>query len=169
MYKRQELGLGNRTNMIMQSAFFKLSKVIDLDDAVKLLKEAIVESYGTKGEAIVEMNNKAVDKGIEALVEIEVPAHWADAKEQETEIKAKEVPEFIENVLIPMSRQEGDSLPVSVFKDRADGTFPSGTSAYEKRGIALHVPEWQIDNCIQCNQCSCLLYTSQLYIHLNIQ
>jgi pyruvate-ferredoxin/flavodoxin oxidoreductase len=150
----EELGLGNRTNMIMQSAFFKLSKVIDLDDAVKLLKEAIVESYGTKGEAIVEMNNKAVDKGIEALVEIEVPAHWADAKEQETEIKAKEVPEFIENVLIPMSRQEGDSLPVSVFKDRADGTFPSGTSAYEKRGIALHVPEWQIDNCIQCNQCS---------------
>jgi len=149
----QRLGLGNRTNMVMQSAFFKLSEVIDMDEAKKYLKEAIQKSYGSKGEAIVNMNNEAVEEGVKALVKIEVPAEWANATE-EAQANGKEEPEFIKNVLRPINRQEGDRLPVSTFKDREDGTFPQGTAAYEKRGIAVNVPEWQIDNCIQCNQCS---------------
>ncbi|MFZ7131118.1 MAG: pyruvate:ferredoxin (flavodoxin) oxidoreductase [Eubacteriales bacterium] len=148
----EEIGLGRRTNMIMQAAFFKLADVIPIDDAVKYLKEAIVKSYGSKGESIVNMNYEAVDKGIGALVEIKVPQEWADAEDQFT--NKKEAPEFIDKVLVPMNKQQGDDLAVSTFKGREDGTFPQGTAAYEKRGIALHVPEWQIDNCIQCNQCS---------------
>lgn len=147
-----EIGLGNRINMIMQSAFFKLAQVIPLDDAVKYLKEAIKKTYGKKGDKIVNMNYLAVDKGIEALVKVEVPASWKGVKEEAA--AAVEAPEFIKNVLMPMNRLEGDSLPVSIFKDVADGTFPMGTSAYEKRGIAVNVPEWQKENCIQCNQCS---------------
>jgi pyruvate-ferredoxin/flavodoxin oxidoreductase len=147
-----KIGLGNRINMIMQSAFFKLANVIPMDEAVKYLKEAIVESYGKKGEKIVQMNYKAVDAGTDALVKVEVPASWKDAKEEAA--AAIDAPDFIKNVLIPMNRQEGDSLPVSTFLDSADGTFPMGTSAYEKRGIAVFVPEWQKDKCIQCNQCS---------------
>ncbi|WDV45229.1 pyruvate:ferredoxin (flavodoxin) oxidoreductase [Clostridiaceae bacterium M8S5] len=147
-----EIGLGNRTNMIMQAAFFKLADVIELDKAIEYLKEAIVKSYGKKGQKIVEMNNKAVDKGIDALVKIEVPATWADAKDQAKE-ETKE-PEFIKNILRPMNRQEGDDLPVSAFDGREDGTFDNGSAAFEKRGIAVTVPEWQIDSCIQCNQCS---------------
>jgi pyruvate-ferredoxin/flavodoxin oxidoreductase len=147
-----KIGLGNRINMIMQSAFFKLANVIPMDEAVKYLKEAIVTSYGNKGEKIVQMNYKAVDAGTDALVKVEVPASWKDAKEEAA--AAIDAPDFIKNVLIPMNRQEGDSLPVSTFLDSADGTFPMGTSAYEKRGIAVFVPEWQKDKCIQCNQCS---------------
>ncbi|MBF7097524.1 pyruvate:ferredoxin (flavodoxin) oxidoreductase [Alkalibacter mobilis] len=148
----QNIGLGNRTNMIMQSAFFKLAKVIDMDKAVEYMKEAIKKSYGSKGDAIVNMNNQAVDEGIKSLVKVEVPEDWKNASE---EIKAEaDEPDFIKNVLRPMNRQEGDSLPVSTFVGREDGTFPQGTAAYEKRGIAVNVPEWQIDNCIQCNQCS---------------
>lgn len=147
-----EIGLGNRINMIMQAAFFKLAKVIPLDDAVKYLKEAIDDAYGKKGEKILQMNYQAVDKGIDNLVKIEVPASWADAPEDAR--NQKEVPDFIEKVLIPMNKTEGDKLPVSTFMDAPDGTFPNGTSAYEKRGIAINVPEWQPDNCIQCNQCS---------------
>jgi len=147
-----EIGLGNRINMIMQAAFFKLANVIPLEDAVKYLKEANEKTYGKKGEDVVEMNNKAVDAGIEALVKIDVPASWSEAKEEAA--ATVEVPDFIKNVLIPMNRQEGDLLPVSTFADAADGTFPMGTSAYEKRGIAVFVPEWQKENCIQCNQCS---------------
>ncbi|MFZ7120038.1 MAG: pyruvate:ferredoxin (flavodoxin) oxidoreductase [Eubacteriaceae bacterium] len=148
----EDIGLGRRTNMIMQAAFFKLANVIEIEEAVKYLKDAIVKSYGSKGQTIVDMNNEAVDRGINALNRIDIPASWENAQD-ENENK-KEVPEFIENVLIPMNRQEGDSLPVSSFKGSEDGTFPQGTAAYEKRGIALQVPEWQIDNCIQCNQCS---------------
>ncbi|WZL73415.1 pyruvate:ferredoxin (flavodoxin) oxidoreductase [Clostridiaceae bacterium 35-E11] len=147
-----EIGLGNRINMIMQAAFFKLAKVIPLEDAVKYLNEAIVKSYGKKGEKIVNMNQQAVTKGIEALVKVEVPAAWASAKEEAA--ATVEAPDFIKNVLIPMNRQEGDDLPVSTFVGVEDGTFPQGTAAYEKRGIAVNVPEWQIDKCIQCNQCS---------------
>ncbi|WP_066495915.1 pyruvate:ferredoxin (flavodoxin) oxidoreductase [Abyssisolibacter fermentans] len=148
----QEIGLGNRTNMIMQAAFFKLADVIELDKALEYLKEAIVKSYGKKGQKIVDMNNAAVDKGIDALVKIDVPASWADAKVED----AKEVkePDFIKNILRPMNRQEGDNLPVSAFDGREDGTFENGSAAFEKRGIAVTVPEWQIDNCIQCNQCA---------------
>ncbi|SKA92538.1 pyruvate-ferredoxin/flavodoxin oxidoreductase [Caloramator quimbayensis] len=148
----QEIGLGNRINMIMQAAFFKLANVIPIDDAVNYLKEAIVKSYGKKGETIVKMNNLAVDKGIDALVKVSVPSYWKDAAEEAAaEIDA---PDFIKKVLIPMNRQEGDSLPVSTFVGAEDGTFPMGTAAYEKRGIAVDIPEWQMDKCIQCNQCS---------------
>ncbi|HAE63109.1 MAG TPA: pyruvate:ferredoxin (flavodoxin) oxidoreductase [Eubacteriaceae bacterium] len=150
----EEIGLGNRTNTIMQSAFFKLAKVMDLDEAIGYLKDAIKKSYGSKGDAIVNMNNQAVDQGIDALVKIDIPAEWADAKDDVVETAASNEPDFIKNVLRPMNRQEGDSLPVSTFTGREDGTFPQGTAAYEKRGIAVNVPEWQIDNCIQCNQCS---------------
>ncbi|SHJ17878.1 pyruvate-ferredoxin/flavodoxin oxidoreductase [Geosporobacter subterraneus DSM 17957] len=147
-----EIGLGNRINMIMQSAFFKLAKVIPIEDAVKYLKEAIDHSYGSKGDAIVNMNYAAVDRGITALVKVEVPNSWSNALEEAA--ATSEAPDFIKNVLIPMNRQEGDALPVSTFVGAEDGTFPMGTSAYEKRGIAVNVPEWQIDKCIQCNQCS---------------
>jgi len=148
-----EIGLGNRINMIMQAAFFDLAKVIPVDEAVKYLKESIVDAYGKKGEKIVTMNQAAVDKGIENLVEIKVPAEWLEAKEAAQEA-ALEEPGFIKNILRPMNAQKGDSLPVSVFADAPDGSFTPGSSAYEKRGIAVTVPEWQPDNCIQCNQCS---------------
>ncbi len=150
----EEIGLGNRTNTIMQSAFFKLADVIDIEDAVKYLKEAAYKSYGKKGEKIVNMNYAAIERGIDALVKVNVPESWKNAEAQEEAAAAKEVPDFIKNVLVPMNRQEGDSLPVSTFVGVEDGTFPHGTAAYEKRGIAVHVPEWQIDKCIQCNQCS---------------
>ena len=147
-----EIGLGGRINMIMQSAFFKLSEVLPLDEAVAHLKKSIVDEYGNKGEEIVRMNYEAVDKGIDALVKIDVPASWKDA--EAGKVEGKDVPEFIEKVLTPMNRQEGDDLPVSTFVGREDGSFPHGTSAYEKRGIAVDVPKWIPENCIQCNQCS---------------
>ncbi|NCB42672.1 MAG: pyruvate:ferredoxin (flavodoxin) oxidoreductase [Clostridia bacterium] len=148
----EKIGLENRINMIMQSAFFKLADVIPVEDAVRYLKESIEHTYGKKGKKIVSMNWDAVDVGQKGLHKVEVPSTWKEAKEENAE-KAV-LPEFIEKVLVPMNRQEGDSLPVSAFKDRADGTFPSGTSAYEKRGVAVHVPMWHPENCIQCNQCS---------------
>ncbi|QGU95040.1 pyruvate:ferredoxin (flavodoxin) oxidoreductase [Clostridium bovifaecis] len=148
----QEIGLGGRINMIMQSAFFKISEVIPVDDAIKYLKEAVVTSYGKKGQAVVDMNNTAIDKGVESIVKIEVPASWADAVEEAA--ATVEVPEFISKIVNPMNRQEGDKLPVSAFIGMEDGTFPHGTAAYEKRGVAISVPEWQMDKCIQCNQCA---------------
>jgi pyruvate-ferredoxin/flavodoxin oxidoreductase len=148
----QEIGLGGRINMVMQSAFFKLANIIPLEDAAKYLKKAVVDSYGMKGEKIVNMNNAAIDKGIESAVKINVPESWKEAADNSD--TKKEVPDFIKDILEPMNRQEGDKLPVSAFVGREDGTFPQGTAAYEKRGIAVNVPEWQIDNCIQCNQCS---------------
>ena len=147
-----EIGLGNRINMICQAAFFKLSNVIPLDDAIKYLKKAIEKTYGNKGADIDRMNNEAVDKGISSAVKIEVSPLWKNAKE---ELAASvEEPEFITKVLKVMNRHEGDSVPVSAFVGNEDGVFPAGTTAYEKRGIAVNVPEWQKENCIQCNQCS---------------
>lgn len=146
------LGLGNRTNMIMQSAFFKLANIIPMEQAEEKLKEAIKKAYGKKGDAVVKMNCDAVDKGIEALLKVEVPASWAEAVDPEE--PAKDVPEFIANVLEVMNKQEGDKLPVSTFKGREDGSFPMGTSRYEKRGVAAFVPKWIEENCIQCNRCS---------------
>ena len=148
----QEIGLGGRINMIMQSAFFKLADIIPLADAVKYLKDAVEHSYGKKGQNIVDMNNAAIDKGIDAIVAVEVPAGWAEAGD--TAAEAATGNEFIDKLLVPMNKLEGDKLPVSAFTDYADGTFPSGTAAYEKRGIAIDVPEWQMDTCIQCNQCA---------------
>ena len=146
-----EIGLGGRTNMIMQSAFFKLAQVLPIEEAVAHLKKSIVDAYGRKGEKIVNMNYEAVDKGIDAIVKVNVPASWKDASEEKAESK---LPDFIKNVVEPINRQEGDNLPVSTFVGREDGTFPQGTAAYEKRAIAVDVPHWIKENCIQCNQCS---------------
>lgn len=148
----QEIGLGGRINMIMQSAFFKIANVIPVEEAIKYLKDAVVTSYGKKGQKIVDMNNAAIDKGVESIVKIEVPTSWSDAVEEAA--ATVEVPEFISKIVNPMNRQEGDKLPVSAFIGMEDGTFPHGTAAFEKRGIAISVPEWQMDKCIQCNQCS---------------
>nr|WP_072514795.1 pyruvate:ferredoxin (flavodoxin) oxidoreductase [Ndongobacter massiliensis] len=148
----QELGLGSRTNMIIQSAFFNLSGVLPIEDAVGYLKDSIVKSYGHKGDDIVQMNYAAVDAGLHSVVKIDVPAAWKDAKDEE--VDEADVPPFIRDVVFPMLRQEGNDLPVSAFMDRANGKWEQGTSQHEKRGIALYVPEWQIENCIQCNQCS---------------
>ena len=148
-----EIGLGNRINMIMQSAFFKLAKVIPLDDAIKYMKKAVTKTYGSKGEDIVRMNNEAIDSGIEAVVKVNIPVVWKDAV-QTADIKGAQEPDIIKNFLRIVNRHEGDSIPVSAFSGIEDGTFPQGTASYEKRGIAINVPEWQKDNCIQCNQCS---------------
>lgn len=146
------LGLGNRTNMIMQSAFFNLAKVIPIDKAVGYMKGQIQKAYGKKGEKIVNMNNASVDAGIQNVVKIDVPAAWANVPDDK--VIDKKDPEFIKNILRPIARQEGDSLPVSAFKGAEDGTFPSATSKFEKRGVAAFVPRWIKENCIQCNQCS---------------
>ncbi|MGE5628649.1 MAG: pyruvate:ferredoxin (flavodoxin) oxidoreductase [Solirubrobacterales bacterium] len=148
----QEIGLGGRINMVMQSAFFKLADIIPLEDALKYLKDAVVSSYGKKGQKIVDMNNAAIDKGVDEIVKINVPESWKTAADDAD--TSKPVPDFIKNIVIPMNRQEGDKLPVSAFLGMEDGTFPSGTAAYEKRGVAVDVPEWNMDKCIQCNQCS---------------
>lgn len=146
------IGLGNRINMIMQSAFFKLANVIPIEDAVKYLKQNIEDMYGKKGEKIVEMNKKAVDEGIKGLIKVEVPSHWSQAEDADS--PTKEEPDFVKNIQRPMARHEGDELPVSAFKGMEDGTYPLGTTAYEKRGIAPMLPQWQTEKCIQCNQCS---------------
>ena len=149
----QEIGLGGRINMIMQAAFFKIANIIPVEDAVKYLKDAVVSSYGKKGEKVVNMNFAAIDKGVESIVKIEVPADWKDAKDEVKEDK-ENIPAFIKNIVEPINAQKGFDLPVSAFEGMEDGTFIPGTAAYEKRGIAINVPEWQQDKCIQCNQCA---------------
>lgn len=149
----QEIGLGGRINMIMQSAFFKLANIIPVEDAIAYLKQAVVTSYGKKGQKVVDMNNAAIDKGVESLVKIEIPESWKDAIDEEV-APIKNASDFVKNIVVPMNRQEGDSLPVSTFIGMEDGTFEAGTAAFEKRGIAVNVPEWLSDKCIQCNQCS---------------
>ena len=151
----QELGLGSRTNTIMQSAFFKITNVIPYELAVKEMKAAIVKSYGTKGEAIVNMNYSAVDAGGKEgnLIKIAVPAEWKTLAD-DVVVSDETRPEFIRKVVDVMNAQKGDDLPVSAFNDYEDGTFPAGTAKFEKRGIAVNIPEWQVENCIQCNQCA---------------
>ena len=150
-----EIGLGNRTNTILQSAFFKISGVIPYDLAVEQMKKFIVKSYGKKGEDVVNMNYAAVDRGGE-ITKVEIPAEWAklDCTTDFVFEHNADDPEFINKVMRPMVAQCGNDLPVSAFKDIVDGTFPAGTTAYEKRGVATVVPEWNPANCIQCNQCS---------------
>ena len=149
----RDLGLGGRFNMVMQSAFFKLADIIPLDEAVKYLKDAVVKSYGKKGQNIVDMNHGAIDKGIEHLHKVEVPADWKSAEDQKA--AKKDVPDFISRIQEIMNRQEGEKLPVSTFtKGMEDGTFPVGGSAFEKRGTAINVPVWNPEKCIGCNQCS---------------
>jgi len=149
----EDIGLPGRTNTIMQAAFFKVSGVIPYDLALKAMKDAIKKTYGKKGDDVVKQNSDAVDKGGELVVEVKVPSEWKDIAVKDAGAEER-VPEFIEKIVYPMNRLEGDLLPVSAFIDRPDGSFPPGTTAYEKRGIAVNTPEWQPDNCIQCNQCA---------------
>jgi pyruvate-ferredoxin/flavodoxin oxidoreductase len=147
-----DLGLGNRSNTIMQSAFFRITNVIPYELAQEQMKKAIVKSYGKKGETIVNMNFAAVDAGGNNVQKIEVPTEWAKIKVAADEVSKR--PAFIKNIVDVISAQKGDSLPVSTFNGIEDGTFISGTTAFEKRGIAVDVPQWIPENCIQCNQCS---------------
>src|SRR6056297_3344641 len=149
----KEIGLGGRTNTIMQSAFFKVAEVIPYEQAVDEMKKAIVKTFGKKGEDIVNMNHKAVDRGGE-VEKVEIPEEWKNIKVQEEQADYGGLPDFVKNVAIPMNLQKGDELPVSAFVGREDGTFPAGTTEYEKRGVAVNVPEWIAENCIQCNQCA---------------
>ncbi|QGU96067.1 pyruvate:ferredoxin (flavodoxin) oxidoreductase [Clostridium bovifaecis] len=149
----KDLGLGSRINMIMQSAFFKLSKVISLDDAIKYLKESVEKSYGKRGQNIVDMNWKAIDAGISYINKIKVPDSWKNAVHEKVGAKS-DLPEFVEKIMNPVNGQKGDYLPVSVFNGAEDGTYPTGTTKYEKRGIAIDVPHWDAQKCIQCNACS---------------
>lgn len=148
-----EIGLGRRINMIMQSAFFKLAEIIPQEEAIEYLKASIKKAYGKKGDKIVNMNYEAVEAGMNSLVKINVPESWKTATE-EVKIETKEVTDFVKNIMNPMNALEGDKLPVSAFNGLEDGTFPAGTAAYEKRGVATEVPEWNMSKCIQCNQCA---------------
>ena len=148
----EDIGLGRRTNMIMQSAFFKLADIIPIEDAVNYSKAGIKKSYGKKGQKIVDLNNEAVDQGIKSLVKIDIPGSWKDIVAKT--VTEENVPPYITNILRPVNRQAGDDIPVSAFVGAEDGTSMPGTAAYEKRGIAVNVPKWIPENCIQCNQCS---------------
>jgi pyruvate-ferredoxin/flavodoxin oxidoreductase len=148
----EEIGLGNRTNTIMQAAFFRISGVIPYETAVDEMKRMIRKSFGNKGEEIVRMNNAAVDAG-SAVVKVAVPAEWKKLEGKDV-IEEIEVPDFVRNIAVPVNNLKGDDLPVSAFLDREDGTFMAGTTEFEKRGIAVNVPEWKVENCIQCNQCA---------------
>ena len=148
-----KVGLGpTRINMVTQGAFFKLANVIPFDEAVVLIKEAIKKTYGKKGDEIVRMNCDAVDGAVEALHEVKVPASWKDAKEEEAH--TSDAPEFVKKICEPVNAQKGNKLPVSTFVGYEDGTFEQGTSKFEKRTVAVNVPDWDITKCIQCNQCS---------------
>lgn len=149
----KEIGLGNRTNAVLQSAFFKLANIIPIEDAIHYMKEAIKKTYGKKGEKVVSMNEQAVDRGCHELVEIDVPESWKNL-EIPQETADENLPEYMRTIGNAMNRLRGDDLPVSAFKDSPDGTMPVGTSKYDKRGVAVDVPVWNPDQCIQCNQCS---------------
>ena len=153
----KKIGMGKRTNTILQSAFFSLAKVLPEEEAIKYMKDAALHSYLKKGQDVVDMNYNAIDAGATAYVKVEVPAEWKNAQDEVKPSKhtgiAKTV-EMVNNILDPVDRMDGDSLPVSKFVAHADGTFPLGASAYEKRGIAVSVPEWNAEKCIQCNNCA---------------
>jgi pyruvate-ferredoxin/flavodoxin oxidoreductase len=155
----QETGMGTRINTILQSAFFKLANVIPFEDALGYMKSAAEMSYAKKGQDVVEKNWNAIDAGYQGIVEIQIPAAWAEAEDTPMGVAAvtcdnKNLESFVNNIQIPCNAQKGDKLPVSTFVDIADGTSPSGSSAFEKRGIAVNVPCWNPDTCIQCNQCA---------------
>ncbi len=154
----KELGLGTRTNTVLQSAFFSIAKIIPEEDAIKYMKDAATKSYSRKGDAIVKMNHDAIDRGATGYVKVDVPASWKDAVDDSQPKVATgnrpELVDYVNNVVYPVNSFHGKDLPVSTFENYADGTSPQGTAAYEKRGVAVDVPEWIVDNCIQCNQCS---------------
>jgi pyruvate-ferredoxin/flavodoxin oxidoreductase len=154
----KEIGLGGRINTVLQSAFFKLANIIPEEHAIELMKAAAKASYGKKGDKIVQMNYDAIDAGAKQVVEIEVPESWKDAEDEglfTPQVKGgRDVVDFVKNIQAKVNAQEGNSLPVSAFTEYVDGTTPSGSSAYEKRGIAVDIPVWQPENCIQCNRCA---------------
>lgn len=154
----KEIGLGNRINMILQAAFFKIANIIPLDDAVKYMKEAVVKSYGKKGEQVVNQNYAAIDQGIANVKKVEYPSSWANAEEETVkyniETSREDLKSYVEDVLIPANAQKGDDITVSTLSKWVDGALPQGTAAYEKRGAAVDVPEWDLTKCIQCTQCS---------------
>jgi pyruvate-ferredoxin/flavodoxin oxidoreductase len=154
----KEIGLGGRINTILQAAFFKLANIIPVEEAVKYMKDAATASYGRKGEAVVAMNHAAIERGITDVKEVKVPESWKNAEDEELHAKVangrKEVLDFVNNIQTPANAQQGNKLPVSAFLDYVDGTLPQGTAAYEKRGVAVDVPTWNPENCIQCNFCS---------------
>ena len=154
----RNVGLGNRVSTILQSAFFKLTGIIPADEALQLMKDAATRSFSKKGEDIVRMNHEGIEQGGEAVKEVEVPASWADAvdapKEELFTIEDPVLKKFSDDILVPSNSQKGDNIPVSAFKGNEDGTFPLGSSALEKRGVAAFVPTWIADKCLQCNQCS---------------
>ncbi len=154
----KEIGLGGRINTVLQSAFFKLADIIPIDEAVKYMKDAATASYGKKGEKIVAMNHAAIDAGVTGITEVKVPEAWKTASDDKAPHAATgnraDLVKFVNEIEIPVNKQQGDRLPVSTFVDMADGTFPQGSAAYEKRGIAVDVPEWIPENCIQCTFCS---------------
>ncbi len=156
--KAREIGMGKRTNTILQSAFFKLADIMPIDEAVDHMKYMAKKSYLKKGEAVVEMNYKAIDAGVDAIVKIDVPAAWATLADEAPEAAATgkrgDLVDFVNNVVRPVNAMTGDALPVSAFSKYADGTFPQGSAAYEKRGVAVDVPVWYAENCIQCNNCA---------------
>ena len=156
--KAVEIGMGKRTNTILQSAFFALANIMPIEEAVEHMKYMAKKSYLKKGEAVVEMNYKAIDAGVDAIVKIDVPESWktADASPAKVSVENKRetLKNFVEDIVLPVNLMDGDSLPVSTFMDYADGTFPQGSTAYEKRGVAVLVPEWIPENCVQCNNCS---------------
>ena len=149
----KEIGLGNRTNTVLQAAFFKLANVIPIEEAAKFMKDAIQKTYAAKGEKIVSMNQAAVDRGISDVVEIQIPDSWKTAAPEACQA-CQDLPDFVKKIVVPSNAQKGDDIPVSEFVAYADGSYPLGTSQYEKRGIAVDVPQWIPENCIQCNQCS---------------
>ena len=149
-----KIGLRSRTNMIMQAAFFKLANVIPVEEAIDYLKASVVKSYGKKGQSVVDMNIAAIEQGVSSFVKVDVPTSWDTDNAQAQAAAAVEEPAYVTNILRPVNAMEGDNLPVSTFLGREDGTVPLGTAAFEKRGIAVIVPEWHMDKCIQCNQCS---------------
>lgn len=149
----RDIGLGHRINMIMQAAFFNLTQVMHIEKAVDHLKQEVLKNYGKQGQSIVDMNMKAIDAGVEMVRRIEIPLGWQNAADDLATTES-DLPDFVKNIMIPMNRQKGDSLPVSAFNGAEDGTYPTGTTQFEKRAIAIDVPYWDADNCIQCNQCS---------------
>ncbi len=155
----KDIGLGGRINTVLQSAFFKLANIIPEEQAIDLMKAAAKATYGRKGDAIVQMNYDAIDAGAKQVEEIQVPESWKSAADEglaaaHAEHGRKDVVEFVNNIQVKVNAQEGNSLPVSAFRDYVDGSTPSGASAYEKRGIAVDIPVWKPENCIQCNRCA---------------
>ncbi len=153
-----KIGLGGRINTILQAAFFKIANIIPETEAVQYMKDAATYSYSKKGQAIVDMNHAAIEAGVKGAVKVEVPAEWKNLEvtttKETVETDRKDLKDYVENILIPVNKQEGDKLPVSAFNEYVDGHMVQGAAAFEKRGVAVKVPEWNVDKCVQCNKCS---------------